>query len=154
MLVYQRVTVFFPSFQYPLDIYGDILRLSSAEQLINITQPLTEVILRGKILPHSAVLDPEKKRFKRLIFPTKYVIPKSIHWTYMIYMVISSDFHPLKWTVINITSFNQWFLGKDFTYNTHPPVGPFSNRTSVTVHHVKFLSNNVRTSNRFQQRSI
>ena len=28
--------------------------------------------------PHLAVLDPEKKPFERLIFPTKYVIPKSL----------------------------------------------------------------------------
>ena len=27
---------------------------------------------------HSAILDPEKKPFERLIFPTKYVIPKSL----------------------------------------------------------------------------
>ncbi len=29
------------------------------------------------MIPHLAVLDPEKK-FERLIFPTKYVIPKSL----------------------------------------------------------------------------
>ena len=37
----------------------------------------------GITITHLAVLDPEKKRFERLIFPTKYVIPKSLkfsHW--------------------------------------------------------------------------
>ena len=32
---------------------------------------------------HSAVLDPEEKKIERLIFPTKYVVPKSLkfgHW--------------------------------------------------------------------------
>ena len=35
-------------------------------------------------IPHLAVLDPAKKEFERLIFPTKYGIPKSSkgirHW--------------------------------------------------------------------------
>ena len=65
------------------------------------------------IFPHSAVLDPEIK-FKRLIFPTKHVIPESLkfrHWL--------SEFHYIQWPGHMMTAVITYVYHNTHTHRIH-----------------------------------
>ncbi len=78
-----------------------------------------------------AVLNLEKKRFERLIFPTKYGIPKSLK--------LVGGFNPLK-NNSQIGSFRQVGVKINNIWNHHlEKVGHWPSKMSLTLNHHEFI---------------